>query len=216
MVSVKIGSLVLCHLLSGAPVQEGEAPKIEKLLGTIVEINIGTIPKIYEDPKNRLAYRVMEDELLVRTKQGAIYQVNVNACMLVKESTDEEVDQALKKNEPKTSVSVEQESGALEVQNRPTVEELSTIVSDKVEKNLIAPSPELKPKPKKQSPPPAPVATPVAPSPTPVVEPAAPVAPPVAPTEVKVEEVKPPAPPAPETKEDKSQKKKGIFDYITE
>ena len=211
MVKVKIGSLVLCHLLSGAPAQDGEAPKIVKILGTIAEINVGKIPKIYEDPEKRMAYRVMSDELLIRTNQGAIYQVDVNACMAVKESNDAEVDQVFKKDKT-SSLPAHSETQAIEKQDMPSVEETTSLISDQIHKNLIAPAPTPKKKEQPKSTP-----APVIKEEVKKVEPIAP--PPSQPLpEEKKEVLPPPPPPKEEVKEvpPSDDKKKGLFDYITE
>jgi hypothetical protein len=234
MVKVAIGAVVLCHLLSGTP-KEGEQPKIFKLLGSVVEINVGKVPKIYEDPERRVAYRVLGDELLIRAKDGSgIYQVDVNACMLVKESSDEEVQQVFKDIKEKEQAIKDQEakktgeetSGekAIEEQNRPSVQEVTNKISEAVEDNIIRPKPTVKPKEKKE----------VAPAPMPKEEkkeevkveapkveekPVAPVeekkevAPPAPKVEEKKEEVKPEAS---EKKEEKKSKDKGLMDYILE
>lgn len=206
MVKVKIGTMVLCHLLSGTPQNEGEAPKITKILGSIQEINVGKVPKIYEDPVKRIAYRVMGDELLVKTTQGALYQIDVNACMAIKESTDEEVDQVFKKEVPKAEsvvVPEEKKEEAIEKQNMPSVENTTSAISDQIHKTLIAPPPpEIKaPEKKKEVKVEVKEVEVLPPPPPPVIKEEAP-------TDPK-EDLKKESPP-------KQEKEKGLFDYLSE
>lgn len=220
--------MVLCHLIStGGPTTEGEE-KIFKLLGTIIEINTGKVPKIYEDVEKRVAYRVLGDELLIRSKDGGIYQVDANACMVVKESTYKEAQQALGKKEGGLKESISEEVGeakenldnAIEEQKRPTVKETTDTISNIVERNLIRPTPTILPKDKKESqkehvsPAPAPAPAVVAPAPEKVEEKKAE---PVAPPAPVLEEVKPVEKPKEPVKEEpKDDKKKGLMDYLLE
>lgn len=182
--AVTIGSMVLCHLITGTPSGD-EKPKITKVLGEVVDIS--KAPIYIENIKNKEALEGEKDVLMVKAKnvQG-VYQISATACMLVRKETEEEAF------------------------NRKVIRKKQVIKSE--EKEEVPPPAEELPPPAEEVPPPAEEVPPPAEAP-PVKEEKAEVKKEVEIKEEKVEKVAPKEEKEKE-KVEPSKKDKSILDYI--
>lgn len=178
MVKVVVGSIVLCHLLSGTPNinQNQEESNIIKVLGKVIDIQKGS--RYLEKVEERQALRVDKHTLIIKGQNiEGMYQVDSRACMLVRDETPEERENRLFPKISEEDAQKEDEEGkkpvilsekiifeeshkdlGIEIQDKPTIEDSfieSKIESLPIKENTPLPEPdpivqEVKPKVKKE------------------------------------------------------------------